>query len=429
MLEKILKRFSILLLFLPYSILLYGKVEIQYLFCLLFLLALDLTITKNLNWKQKNIFLLIVLLLFYSIPLHKDSLTILHNLRFRNFFIVVSFFFLLVVYLNWKFNNSFLAVNIFFVSFILTSAIFKTAVDKDLPSFFAKNFQFNDLQSNNLPIVLIIVDEYSSPIELFKIEKDSSLFDFDKRLINKNWITNNSILSQEKYTLKSIPSLFNYNLSNDSIFKKINSYDKRLVDLVHENNLIDSLINKGYNVYNYGLIGFNKALNDFDNLQDFNEFETSKSLVFLPGFIGDFFGLSILNPINYRLRDKEKFKQNVYENLLSTSFQNNSFYYYHLYAPHPPFSFPNKFQILPTNTKNYIKFWKFTNELLINALEKITEKNKVRIILAGDHGYREDERIDYRYTYAAFFGFGTKFNEDQLTIQDLGQLINSITNK
>ena len=427
MLEKILKRFNILFLFLPYSILLYGKVETQYLFCLLFLLALDLTITKNLNWNQKNIFLLIVLLIFYSLPLHKDTLTILHNLRFRNFFIIISVFFLSVVYLNWKLNNSFLAINIFFVCFALTSAVSKTVTNKDLPGFSAKNFQLNDSQTNNLPIVFIVVDEYSSPIELYKIEKDSSLFDFDKRLIKSNWVTKKDIISQEKYTLKSIPSLFNYNLSNDSNFKKIDSYDKRLVDLVHENKLIDSLINKGYNIFNYGLIGFNKALNDFDNIQDFNEFETSKTLVFFPSFMGDFFGLSILNPINYRLRDKEKFKQDVYENLLNTSFQNNSFYYFHLYAPHPPFSFPNKFQILPTNTNNYIKFWKFTNELLINALEKITENNKIRIIVTGDHGYREDERIDYRYTYAAFFGFDTRIVDDQVTVQDLGHIINSST--
>jgi hypothetical protein len=73
------------------------------------------------------------------------------------------------------------------------------------------------------PIILIVLDEYSSPDELYKILKDSAVYNFSNNLKKNGWEVRNSSYTYESSTIHSISSLFNFNLSKDSLYDKQNT--------------------------------------------------------------------------------------------------------------------------------------------------------------------------------------------------------------
>ena len=92
----------------------------------------------------------------------------------------------------------------------------------------------------------------------------------------------------------------------------------------------------------------------------------------------------------------ESFKLNVFEKLKNLKPKKNSFYYFHFFAPHEPFTWNKEYsQIFDLNTElspdqellEHIKFRRF---ILNKTLPIITaEKFKnCRIIISGDHGFR-----------------------------------------
>jgi hypothetical protein len=58
-------------------------------------------------------------------------------------------------------------------------------------------------------------------------------------------------------------------------------------------------------------------------------------------------------------------------------------------------------------------------------IKSLQQTEKYRIILTGDHGYRDDFRILPIYTATAFYGFDEKDVEKIKSVQDLGALINA----
>ena len=111
------------------------------------------------------------------------------------------------------------------------------------------------------PIILIVLDEYSSPNELYKIVKDSSVYNFSNTLKIKGWEVRNSSYTYESSTIHSISSLFNFNLSKDSLYDKQNTetiVSKKMIKA----ELLDSLSSKGVAFNNYGIfhIGNTKPL-------------------------------------------------------------------------------------------------------------------------------------------------------------------------
>jgi len=63
------------------------------------------------------------------------------------------------------------------------------------------------------PVILIILDEYNSPDNLFDLTKDSSIYSFNNWLMEKGWQTKTTANSNELSTIHSMSSLFNFNLS------------------------------------------------------------------------------------------------------------------------------------------------------------------------------------------------------------------------
>ena len=419
--NKIHQGFYLSIFLLPYFCLLSQHVNVNFLHFLPILLFFDLIIF-NLNRKslRQAVFLLSTLF-FYSLPLYDDTQIVIHNMRFRHFFILFTIFTFIFTYVHWKYSRSFYFLNIFLILFTGSFFVKDFLIDDRLPIFDSSPIQLKNVKAGQEPVILIILDEYASPDELYKLKKDKSFFEFDSFLKNSGWHTHSSFQSLEKFTLKSLPSIFNFNLSKDNKFQKIQSHNDKLTSLVHENKLINSI--KNINIYNYGLIGFNQSLNNFECLQDFNPHNTAKYLSFLPYDFGNFFGFTLINILYSRTRDKEKFKINVIDNLERVQFKKNSFYYFHLYAPHPPYSFLDEFPLLEMNTESYISFWKFTNMKIKKALSENKSFKNAKIIITGDHGFREDSLINYKNTYGAFYGFKRETVDQINIVQDLGVLI------
>lgn len=278
------------------------------------------------------------------------------------------------------------------------------------------------------PVVLIVSDEYSSPDELFGVYEDSSVYDFSNYLKNTNWLVRNSSVSHETSTIHSIGSLFNFNVSKKSNYSEVNIYDIGSKFLL-KSSFYDSLkinkinfINFGilrvgnsdpvYNLYKYPknfieLILINTIYFHFVNNTELREFKN---------FNNDFYPIEAHN----------KFILDFMIDSLSNSEKSTFFTYAHLYMPHSPYSFEKEFdKPLINNTKSYFEYWKFTNNKLKILLSMLTRSDKYRIILTGDHGYRENSMINPNNTFTAFYGFSDEDLSSISSVQDLGILIYS----
>jgi hypothetical protein len=103
-----------------------------------------------------------------------------------------------------------------FVSLIFSLSNFTNNQKRGIKSNF---ISFENKNDKPKPIILIITDEYSSPDEIFKVDKDTSVYQFSKSLTQKGWITKNSMYSHETSTIHSLSSLFNFNLSKSNKYK------------------------------------------------------------------------------------------------------------------------------------------------------------------------------------------------------------------
>ena len=94
--------------------------------------------------------------------------------------------------------------------------------------------------------------------------------------------------------------------------------------------------------------------------------------------------------------------------------------------PHGPIQYKPDFPFRSeNNVPNYKDYWDFTNLKLNSLLTDLIKSQKYRIILTGDHGYRNDKRINPHYTFSAYYGFNHENIDKINSVQDLGSLINS----
>jgi hypothetical protein len=321
-------------------------------------------------------------------------------------------------------------LNLFLIIFTITN------FSINLKEFYNSKLGLTQLDSNfhqihltdNLkkPVLLIIMDEYSSPNEFFKFDNDSSVFNFSEYLQRNNWQVRNSSNSFEKSTIHSISSLFNFNLSKDSIYSGMDIYDLGSEKLI-KSSLYDSLNSKGVDFINFGIFRVGNSnpstlLYKYpENFLDVFLFNTVFNHVIFNtgGFKMDGFGKDF-----FPMEGHNKFIFNSASDSLNKFSNTNFFSYIHLYMPHSPFLFEEEFdEPLKNDTYGYFKYWKFTNEKLELLLNELIISNKYRIILSGDHGFRGDSRINPNNTFTAFYGF----SEEDLTtinsVQDLGILI------
>ena len=379
--------------------------------------------------------ILLSIIFFYGIYIssfiQKKLYDLLHfEIRGRTIIIILIISVLLILIKLWRKKVNYIYLNTLFlilssISLISSLSNYKKDVNNKLISDF---IPLSEDSNNKKSIILIISDEYAAPDELYKAYKDSSVYDFTERLKQKGWITKNSFFSFETSTIHSLSSLFNFNLS------KKNNYSAQAVSkigakMIVESKLADSLKLKNIKVLNFGIfhLGKEKYLN--------------RLYPYPISFIEDIFKNTIyylfkINKANIDGKGLERSSNPIeihnkylFTNLCDTINKKTNdifFAYTHLIMPHMPFQYGSEFKVKNKNDlSNYLLYWNFTNTKLEKLLSELIEKNMYRIILTGDHGYRNDEFINPHNTFTAFYGFEQKSIQKIQSVQDLGSLIYS----
>ena len=278
------------------------------------------------------------------------------------------------------------------------------------------------------PVILIIVDEYNSPDNLFELTKDSSIYSFNNWLKEKGWQTKTTAYSHELSTIHSISSLFNFNLSQEKTYSS-QSEEKIVVSKLYHATLADSLTKKGVQIKNYGIFDLgNTKLKSRLYLYPRNFIEAfliHSTYLTEKTKTGSFQAKHLKNPPSYINDHNIDILNHLPSKLEQEKLPNKSFVYVHLYMPHNPFSLAPEFSNPETdNFKRYIAYWKFTNQKLQALISNLNRENKYRIILTGDHGLRESTTNPH-HSFSAYYGFeGYDLNKIG-SVQDIGSLINS----
>jgi hypothetical protein len=283
---------------------------------------------------------------------------------------------------------------------------------------FTPNHKFENYRKS---IMLIILDEYSSPNELFKITKDSTLFDFSKSLKKNTWVVRDNSFSYEISTIHSLGSIFNYNLSKNNIYSSIPT--NNVSNYFLNPNLINDLETNNIKIINFGIFEL-KDIKPLTRLYFYpqNIFELILQYTVIYNIINNTnLSLKGLSLIHYPMAYHNKW---LFENLTDSlkKIKEPAYIYTHFYMPHAPIHYFNEFVSIEKNsTLKYIEYWKFTNKKLSPILKRLG--NNYRIILTGDHGFRNNKKINAHKTFSAFLGFSKKELDDINSIQDVGKLV------
>lgn len=368
----------------------------------------------------------LVFIIFNSWILFLDTKELFFNLKFRYFTFLILLFTTLIYskYLfNWKKNNILPIWNVFLFFYSLSNIFFYT------PTSFKSNKILLDSEEKK-PIVLIVLDAYSSPVQIKNVSHNIDFSIFDS-LESNSWHIKKDFKTLETTTSLSLSSLFNYNLSLDNNFKLNAVLNKKYI---YDNSMINELKEKKIDIYNYGLM-------DFNGIKTNTPSWTHQPRFVLPIFenspnLTKLFSQTIFRNINSlykrnRIKNSESEfnKINIGYRFLKEilnedkKFSKNSFFYIHLMMPHYPFNFENEFFLKKESLENYIDYWSFTNKKIFEFLLKNNPKN-FKIIVTGDHGFRKfPNSIDPTLTFSAFYGFNENNISKMKSVQDIGFLI------
>lgn len=328
---------------------------------------------------------------------------------------------------NYKYVNIFIII---FITANLSKNLLINLLAPEIGYVFENKKVIFPAKDKNKPILLLILDEYHSPDDLFRVTKDSSIYNFSSTLKRNGWQTNTSFYSKEIATVRSLSSIFNYNLSYDTIFRSLGENGENINDELFSKNLLFSdLFDKNIEVKNWGVFNFGSTKPHISN-------KTPKRIKSIPM---RFIQSTALNLIwsNTNKFSPNGFQQSYFLNTkhnihiikkLNDSINENKpnyFIYSHLLMPHSPFYYPNYFNFKKSNLKNYVSFFVFTNSFIENKLLELSSSSRMKIIVTGDHGFRHDLRLNKNKTFLALYGFDTLNINEIKTVQDLGSLINS----
>ena len=445
-----LKKVSVFLIALPYLAFNYENIIhspfysfTQLVLILASILLVDLFIkyglfklNEKLNTYLSFFIVFISILFFYGLYLtdyiEKYYLDHFHTtIRGRTIIKFCLALFIVILFLLKKKHTNFNYLNVFLILFSSISILAYIANTKTKEG---KNKEFNNSFTTIpvsvrpiKPIILIISDEYTSPDGLYQVYKDSSIYKFSIELAHNGWITKNNFYSYETSTIHSLSSLFNFNLSKNKQYGKEANLNIASTKLMNAS-IADSLELKNVKIINFGIfsIGKHSYLNRlyFYSTSFFEDVLMQTIYYTLKSNTGSF-NKSGFNNSYYPTEAHNKYIFSHLVDTLNTMNKRQSFVYAHLYMPHGPMQFNPDFQLRTQNNLiNYTAYWNFTNQKLNPLLSSLIKENKYRIILAGDHGYRNDKRINPHYTFTAFYGFNKESIDQIQSVQDLGSLIN-----
>ena len=357
------------------------------------LLIFDWRVKINLN----TFFFSFVIFIFY-VEIIFTSFTISHNLYK---YIIILFLITLIIA---KELITIKVINTFMV--ILTISIL-CFFKKNQNKIEIKSLVNKSISKINQPLLIILLDEYSSPNE---IKIDNLLIDY---LRIKKYKIIDPTSTKETFTINSIASLLNYDISENTIFLNKLSEIERF-ELIN-NSIFEKDLNK---------IGIKLNLKNYyrnDNLKFIvpNFFMCPRNfveLIFYKSFIPRI-ERNILGEYSFQIYNKILF-DDLENMILENGFKNNNVYFYHFAMPHAPYSYLNEFK----KSSNYIEYYSFVNKKIISYL-KLNEKNKeIKILLMGDHGLRNRKDIDPKKTFSAFQNFENK-KINIIHTQDIGKII------
>jgi hypothetical protein len=353
----------------------------------------------------------------------------LHARHFLPISIIVSLTALIVAS---KYIKIFRLLNLFFFFLglltVFSSAGVKEKNRTEIQSIGPQHRSIRIDSLNEKPIILLIADEYASPEELFRIAKDSTVYRLSNALRKMNWQVRNGSYSFEVNTVHSMGSIFNFNLSHHADFSSQNSFDIIYNKLMHAA-LADSLRQKNVATTNFGILNFGSSaplmrLWLYPNNFIESVFQGSRmvELLYRPEHIST----KRFKNVFYYTEAYNKHVLKTLPDTLEKIKNSRAFIYVHLFMPHNPKSFEPEFKSVRSNTlDDYIAYWRFSNQKLLELVRKLTAENRFRIIFTGDHGLRKNRSLDPRRTFTAFYGFHEKTLEQIHSVQDIGLLINS----
>ena len=398
---KILNRVNLFwLLFLPYIsktiyiIIFEVFVEVDIKNSLFFVMINVLLIYMGIRIKHLNksikiiIYAATVICLYYKLMI-QEYLILFNSITITLIILIAATS--LVLKLLWErfkfWRLYFIVFLLLYSSLILVTDYVKFIIPKDDNIYLNKKYN---------KIFFIILDEYSSPLDLYKNYSDTSIFNFSKYLKKGNWIVYENINSDNTQTLKSISSIFNFGLK--TIDNDNNIYS---IHFLKNSKFINILENEKYYILNQSFLQIGKYK------------ETHEVFFKYPRNI---FEILIYNTIFFEyFRNKkitpEKYNIEIIKNMNEMKvMENNFFVYFHLLMPHTPFFFKNEINVIKEN--DYLKYWKFTNHKLKYTLSKLQKNNpNAKIIIMGDHGYRGNKYINSKKTFIATYGFEKLFEE------------------
>ena len=454
---NVLNKFSVLLITLPYLLTKYNDEYFLYFLLLPSIIIVSILdyLIKNLNGIIKICVLVFFSFFFYSLIFYTDTLNLYHNLKFRYFSLILVLILFTTFYLIFKFKKE-RFLNVFLLVFSVLAGITANKSSysdiNELRSSLELNhnkLKFNSSPNeNNKPLVLIIVDELAPSKEVFNFTNSDREYQFDEFLINKNFIVKSHIKTHSRKTKISVSSMLNFNLGDSKWIKEYElknefaSTSENFNSLLRNSLLVESLYKKKINSYSFGKVDFklgvvnkNNFFYPWENIgfTEFNViFENNKALK-------SFFSKSVLSFLDSRLNSEipeDYNRKQIFEILNLTQFKNNSFYFFHLDAPHPPFSYFDEFPKLDVNldedsNEDYINGYVSYRRFILGKLTSILENEKfenARVIIVGDHGLRDTGEFDPYQTFGAFYGFNDKDIMKLNLVQDIGSLIDKYLN-
>lgn len=424
-------RVSFILIFLPYFFLVLPRIIPNPLwsttgFIYVFISAVILDYFLNYLFQKKLtktpvVLVVFTLLIFFYFPILIDndfypSLNL--YLRSRTLILII-WLFLLSFYLIFK-TRIIKFLNIFLINFsiiLIISTFYEIA--------YSNSFKITapisaKVESVSVPkkksILLIILDEYHSPLKLYQYTNDQGVLNLKNFLIERHFHAIDVNNSEKTYTLESLNGIFNKNINNS-----INLHQQ-----LKETSFVNMLYNKDISFHNYGLFDIGNIYSDFQNLH----YQRRSS------FMGLFFSFTILNYLkgidlkNIIFNEVQQTGGYYYYNsqrlkdlnmILESNYYQNHFFYLHLLMPHGPFTITPKILEEPTLT-GYVNYYKFTNKILIKHLQNL-DLDKFRIIITSDHGFRGDSYLNPHHGATFLKGFAESDIKKINTIQDIGTLI------
>jgi hypothetical protein len=343
-------------------------------------------------------------------------------------FLFLIFLGLLAYFFKKNFLVSIKVINTFLVFFIVLNILYSIFIGtsyNDNRKLKNENFiisadnesiKSEKITDSDKNILFILLDEYSSPVEVSKFNKDTlqtSLF--TKFLSSKGFIVLNNRTIKTS-TINSINILFNQN--SGLTFR--NESTENAQSELKNSSVIDFLEKKGYLFKNFSLynIGHHESFFKGKGLYYENKYESILNFSFLPLILASIKEDSTSNSAYNRMLEIESIN---YLNKLQS--KEKHFVYVHFLIPHGPFYIENEFAYKRRNLKNYIAYWNFCNAKIIRYLESIDNLSSFKIIIASDHGFRSDRNMDPYMTISALYNFNKMEIEKITTVQDIGNLL------